>query len=121
MSQEVEDDRQGFFESMQVSIEAAFAEHTRDVAVLGEHEASRVVSSLEAGSGNQGDGQDFGIVELPRERAFLVLDGFEQVVTQAEGGYNSFFHGLLPPYGLVFGLPVLERRSSWSSIGGNLG
>ena len=48
-------------------------------------------------------------------------DGFEQVVTQAEGGYNFFVHGLLPPYGLVFGLPVLERRSSWRSIGGNLG
>ena len=47
-SQEAEDGRQGVFESIQAQVEAAFADLARDIAVLGEHEASRVVSTLEA-------------------------------------------------------------------------
>ena len=104
-----------------LSVTDAAGEYARDVAVLREYEARRVVSSLEAWGGNQGDGDDFGIVKMAREGAFVMLDGFDQVVSQAEGGYNFFVPRLLPPYGLVFGLSVVERRSSWRSIGGNLG
>ena len=51
-----------------------------------------------------------------------MLDSFEQVVTQAEGGYSFFRPWASSSIRVgVFGLPALERRSSWSSIGGNLG
>ena len=46
VSQEVEDSRHGFFDPVQTSIEAALAEPARDVSVLREHEARRVVSAL---------------------------------------------------------------------------
>ena len=51
--------------------------------------------------GEQGDGDDFVIVKMVREGAFVMLDGFDQVVPQAEGGYDFFVHGFLPSYGLV--------------------
>jgi hypothetical protein len=68
----------------------------RDVAVLFEHGASTFMIPSKEESGNQGGGHDFRIVHLTLT-VFLMMHGFQQIVTQTERCDNFVVHGLAPP------------------------
>src|SRR5262252_6380608 len=76
---------------MQSSTTSSLTHHVRDVAVLFEHGASPFLIPSKAQRGNQGGGHDCCIVHLTLT-VFLMMYGFQQIVTQTEG-CNS--HGLL--------------------------
>ena len=77
-----------------------YQQHVRDIAVLFEHGASTFLVPSKAQRGNQGGGHDFCIVHLTLT-VFLMMYGFQQIVTQAIRRYNLLVHGLPPLWGVV--------------------
>jgi hypothetical protein len=52
---------------------------------------------------------------------FLVMHGFQQIVTQAERRDNFVVHGLLPLGDEIAVSPLMWRKKLMDSISGNLG
>ena len=70
--------------------------------------------------GNEGSGHDFSIVHLTLV-VFLVMHGFQQIVTQAECRYNFVVHGFLSLRDEMAISPLIWRKKLTDSMSGSLG
>ena len=84
------------------------------------HGASAFMVPSKAYRGDQGSRHDFRLVHLTLA-VCLVMHGFQQIVTQAEGRDNFVVHGLLPLGDEMAVSPLLWRKKLMDSISGNLG
>src|SRR5438105_12895478 len=70
--------------------------------------------------GNDSRMQDFCIVHLTLA-VFLMMHGFQQIVTQVERRYNFVVHGLPPLRDEMAISPLIWRKRLMDSISSNLG
>ena len=87
---------------MKSSTQSTLTHHMRDGAVLCEHGASAFLIPSKEYRGYQGGRHDFRIVHLTLV-VFLMMHGFQQIVTEAERRYNFVVHEL-PPLGDEMGV-----------------
>jgi hypothetical protein len=80
---------------MQSSTQPTLPHHVRDITVLFEHGSSAFMMTTKTQRCYQGGGHDFRIVHLTLA-VFVMMHGFQQIVTQAECRYDFVVHGLAP-------------------------
>src|SRR4029450_3643083 len=105
---------------MKPTAKSTLTQHMRNIAILFEHSTSTFMIPAKKQSGNQGGGHTFRIVHLTLT-VFLMMYGFQEIVTQTERHDNFVVHGLTPPEVRWAISPSMWGRSPWISIGGNLG
>jgi hypothetical protein len=76
-------------------VEAALADHLWHVAVLMEEAAGLLEVGAEEGGGHQGNGHHLGGRE-PDLRIVLVVDGLQELLTQAVDCGYGIVHDVLP-------------------------
>jgi hypothetical protein len=105
---------------MKSSTKSALPHHVSDVAILFEQSASALMMPSKEYSSNEGGRHDFCSVHLTLT-VFVMMHGFQQIVTQAEDRDNFVVHGL-PPLGDEMRVsPLIWRKKLMDSISGNLG
>jgi hypothetical protein len=105
---------------MKSSTKAALAHHVRDVAVLSEHGASAFMVPSKEYRGHQGGRHDCCIVHLTLA-VFLMMQGFQHIVTEAERRDNFVVHGLLSLGDEMAVSSLIWGKKLMDSISGNLG